>query len=228
MKAAYRTFIHSKKTNASGSHGCLKFLRSDIWSACHLGRSNVLSKATIFLTCTTLLTLFLATGCSRVLFNEEEAADDAANTILQAIEENDLSILAPMLAPCAAKAADLQEGLAYAHSLLDGPIISVECFDTSYGSATRGPRRSKSILGGYNIATENQEYKLCFEYYPCNTIDDSKEGICCVYFETQETYQGSSKAPDGLWHYGAPYERPGIYYPRWQVPQDKFASEAAS
>ena len=108
----------------------------------------------------------LLSGCGFALFDEQQLGDDAAHTIMVAIEEDDMDALFPLLAPCALEADDLQEGFSYAHSVLDGPVVSIERHGTSYGKQVRGFIWSRSILGRYDVATESGDYLLSFEYYP--------------------------------------------------------------
>ena len=172
----------------------------------------------------------LLSGCGFALFDEQQLGDDAAHTIMVAIEEDDMDALFPLLAPCALEADDLQEGFSYAHSVLDGPVVSIERHGPSYGKQVRGFIWSRSILGRYDVATESGDYLLSFEYYPQNTIDRSKQGICRIYFDTEEAYTESGELLDERrqtaeehnfeepeWNYGALFERPGIYHPSWQT-----------
>lgn len=186
-----------------------------------------LSKALVLVGFTmSLLHLF---GCSFFQTTPEQEVDlnKVASDIVQAFEKNNIDPIENLLSQSALDTEDLRKGLRYSNEVLkDEKVIDIEEKNTVEGNQYIDGKSNKYFNCNYYVRTEQNTYRLSFQFFTKNTIYPQDQGIYRIYFSNENDYSDeierfnegkTSPVGDLHWNYGATYERAGIYNPEWQT-----------
>lgn len=153
--------------------------------------------------------IFVLTACHFPSINVSKIEETTIEKIVEAIEENDLTLLKKQFSGSARKASPtLDCDIEQFFEIFDGEITAY--YQAGHSEVSRSAeygRISMNIKSSYIIETKNHKYYIVTNYCSLNTFQLNGIGLKCINIITDDLYQSSYVyRGDGKWTPGITFD----------------------
>lgn len=160
--------------------------------------------------------MLLATllGCSGVRMgnvdSDREIADKVARIIVESVQDDDIESFKALFPDEVSSMKDFDKGFEYLRDLIVGSVVDCRSSGNGCSESFDAKGYSKTILGGYDVITDDSTFELYFELITNN--DDGRGPLGVVFLKA---YDSDSWEEEKDRRSSQAYERLGVYNPSW-------------